>query len=271
MRSLSGWWRGRGRGRGRGFAMRGRGGAFNQSRTAPEGEGHEEGKEAELPPIERAWTHDGFEELKRKEETRRAENLAARNAQGSPKRGGFVSGRGGFAARGRGGYMRGGFSPSAASGHFGRVRYAMKPELMWTKQHEAFLFFETALKPRPGQGPSFRVRIPGHQTQVIRTNPGPRATPKASTSKAQSEGSEAGDNILLSDPSSACWERTGDCCRVTRRGNAHRRGFHCPTRIGCREVRFSTRAGKGPASAFVARAYRARSRKCSLRPGCNSD
>lgn len=201
LRSLSGWWRGRGRGRGRGFAMRGRGGAFNQSRAAPEGEGHEQGKGMELPPIERAWTHDGFEELKRKEETRSAENLAARNAQGSPKRGGFVGGRGGFVAhRGRGGFMRGGFSSSGPPGNtspYGRVRYAMKPELMWTKQHEAFLYFETSLKPRLGQAPGIRIRIPGHQTQVIRANPAPRTTPKASTSKAQSEGSDAGDKHFI--------------------------------------------------------------------------
>jgi hypothetical protein len=201
LRSLSGWWRGRGRGRGRGFAMRGRGGAQPPSRSLPDGEDAAHAKEFEVPPIERAWTHDGFEELKRKEEHRRAEQLAARNAQASPKRGNFGAGRGAFVAgRGRGGFARGGFAtPGPRNGtQFGRIRFAMKPELMWTKQHEAFLYFDSTLKPRQGQDQGFRVKIPGHSAQIIRTTPTQRETPQASTSKVPSEsGSAVGDQSFI--------------------------------------------------------------------------
>ncbi|KAF9567372.1 hypothetical protein CPC08DRAFT_19747 [Agrocybe pediades] len=195
-RSLSGWWRGRGRGRGRGFAMRGRGGF--QGRQAVPGSGGNDNnavKPEDIPPIERAWTHDGFEDMRRKEEQRRAEAQAARNHQASPKRGTFLS-RGG---RGKGIPTRGGFTStstphsSASLMGSGRVRFVMKPELVWTKQHEAFLYFDTGLKPRPGQGAGFRVAIPGHEPVVIRTPYKARVLPQASTSKAASDGSEGGE------------------------------------------------------------------------------
>ncbi|KDR84030.1 hypothetical protein GALMADRAFT_236622 [Galerina marginata CBS 339.88] len=201
LRSLSGWWRGRGRGRGRGFGMRGRGGFQGpESRGGQGGEEVTSPKEHDLPPIERAWTHDGFEELRRKEEQRRAEHLAARNSQSSPKRGGFVAGRGGFTAgRGRGGFSRGGFaSPTTHNASFsGRIRFAMKPELMWTKQHEAFLYFDSTLKPRPGQGPAFRIKVPGHDSTLVRAPPVRHAPSQASTSKAGNDGSEAGDKYFV--------------------------------------------------------------------------
>ncbi|OBZ80029.1 hypothetical protein A0H81_01418 [Grifola frondosa] len=41
----------------------------------------------------------------------------------------------------------------------GRPWFAMKPERMWTKQHEAFLYFDPALKPRAGQGPGFQREV----------------------------------------------------------------------------------------------------------------
>jgi len=172
LRNLSGWWRGRGtRGRGRReYNIRGRGeflghGAHDNSAI-----------DEEVPPVNKTWTHDGFEEMKKKDEQRRAEQVAVRQAQSSPKRGGFAGrGRGNFMqGRGRGGYARGGFSSPARSRNDSpftpgiRLRFAMKPELMWTKQHEAFLYFDSTLKPRPGQVPGFRVRLPGHQLQVIR-------------------------------------------------------------------------------------------------------
>jgi hypothetical protein len=116
--------------------------------------------------------------MKKKDEQRRAEQAAVRQAQSSPKRGGFAGrGRGNFVqGRGRGGYARGGFSSPARSRNDSpftsgiRFRFAMKPELMWTKQHEAFLYFDSSLKPRPGQAPGFRVRLPGQQLQVIRVS-----------------------------------------------------------------------------------------------------
>ncbi|KAJ3500594.1 hypothetical protein NLJ89_g9727 [Agrocybe chaxingu] len=75
----------------------------------------------------------------------------------------------------------------------------MKPELMWTKQHEAFLYFDTALKPRPGQGPGFRVKIPGHQTQVVRGPLRVAAQPSASASTPASGSGTAtvGDNFFV--------------------------------------------------------------------------
>ncbi|KAH9482499.1 hypothetical protein JR316_0004599 [Psilocybe cubensis] len=202
LRSLSGWWRGRGRGRGRGFGGRGRGGFQGaQSRTGVEATPL---NSEELPPIERAWTHDGFEDMKRKEEKRRAEQQAAREEQVSPKRGGHVGARGGFVAgRGRGGFGRGGFNSSTMSRnglHFsqpGRIRFASKPELVWTTQHEAFLFFDPILKPRNGHGPSYRVKIPGHKSGIARTPAVSRESPKASTSKAPSETSETSDKQFI--------------------------------------------------------------------------
>ncbi|KAF8914249.1 hypothetical protein CPB84DRAFT_1758817, partial [Gymnopilus junonius] len=205
LRSLSGWWRGRGRGRGRGFAIRGRGGFIRPDQRGPGAEDAAAMKDEDLPPIERAWTHDGFEELKRKEEQRRAEQSAARNAQPSPKRGGFVGGRGGFVSgRGRGAFAARGRFASPTTSHNtslstlpGRVRFAMKPELMWTKQHEAFLYFDSTLKPRPGHGPSFRIKIPGHESGIVRTPSVPRASPQPSTSKVGTDGSEAGDKYFV--------------------------------------------------------------------------
>ena len=178
-RNLSGWWRGRGmrgRGRGRGdHGMRGRGGYFGRGRDGDSATV----KEEDIPPVERPWTHDGFEEMKKKDEHRSADHTAARQAQSPPKRGGYAArGKGGFIpSRGRGGYIRGGFSPgrlhnnSPSIAH--RVRFIMKPELMWTKQHEAFLYFDTTSKFRPGQGAGFRVKLPGQQPQVIRALPTP--------------------------------------------------------------------------------------------------
>ncbi|PPQ68267.1 hypothetical protein CVT26_006184 [Gymnopilus dilepis] len=205
LRSLSGWWRGRGRGRGRGFAMRGRGGFSRADQRGQGGDDAAAMKEEDLPPIERVWTHDGFEELKRKEEQRRAEQFAAKNVQSSPKREGFVGGRGGFVSgRGRGGFVpraRFAVQPTPHSPSLvtmpGRVRFAMKPELMWTKHHEAFLYFDPALKPRPGHGPSYRVKLPGHESGIVRTAPAPRASSRPSTSKVKIDGSEAGDKYFV--------------------------------------------------------------------------
>ncbi|KAF8622079.1 hypothetical protein AX15_007223 [Amanita polypyramis BW_CC] len=174
LRSLSGWWRGRwqSRGRGRGFGVRGRGG---HSQASLPHSTDASGPAVDLPPIERQWTHDGYEEMKRKEEQRRT---ALQQQQQANQTRGVRGGRGGLAAGGggRGGLTRGGPGPSPARSNTtpsqGRVWYAMKPELMWTKQHEAFLFFDSSTKPRKGQGPSYRVRLPGTEIRVIQTAPG---------------------------------------------------------------------------------------------------
>ncbi|KAG5639708.1 hypothetical protein H0H81_005891 [Sphagnurus paluster] len=176
LRSLSGWWRGRWQGRGRGGYTRGRGRGGFFAGQSNYGDGQPDDQNAsEVPPIERAWTHDGFEEMKQREEQRRAArpqqqqqpNQGPTNFRGG--RGSFTSGRGG-----RGGFYRGGYSgrSPAASGRFW---YAMKPELMWTKQHEGFLYFEVepALKPRQGQGQGILVKLPGKQSKVVRAPPRP--------------------------------------------------------------------------------------------------
>ncbi|KAI0340893.1 hypothetical protein BDW22DRAFT_1485845 [Trametopsis cervina] len=185
LRSLSGWWRGRwhNRGRGRGaFNMRGRGGrGFFPGRVQPQ-ESHEDAGEpssppAEVPPIDRAWTHDGFEEMKRREDQRRAEvqSLASQRGAAFRGRGGFVP------VRGRGGLARGGHtaSPTASNGAFRadshtdvpsqRPWFAMKPEKVWTKHADLFLYTDAALRPRPGQGAGVRVKLPGRPAQVLRS------------------------------------------------------------------------------------------------------
>lgn len=187
LRSLSGWWRGRwqGRGRGRGgfdrgFRGRGRGGFFGPppgARPPNDEAAAEEEAEETKPPIERAWGHDGFEEMKKKEEARRTGPQPFRGAAT-----GLRGGRGAFmpGARGRGGMVtRGGLTSSPApSNHSlppsampGRTWYAMKPERVWTKQHDGFLYFDPALKPRPGLGQGIQVKFPGKQGQFVRAPP----------------------------------------------------------------------------------------------------
>ena len=138
LRSLSGWWRGKwsGRGgRGRGFGMRG---GFHGGY-----EGHEF-KSADLPPVERQWTHDGFEEMKRKEDHRRQDGpLPPRG------RGGHRGGRG----RGRGGA----FGPSR------HTHAQQETELAESRQSEATLFEEVKGK---GGKAAIRVKLPGKGGQI---------------------------------------------------------------------------------------------------------
>lgn len=204
LRSLSGWWRGRwqerGRGGpiGRGYRGRGRGGYVGgTSHSAQDGGPSTEAQgsqsaapevETELPPIEKAWTHDGFEQMKVREERRRA---TEQQRGGKPFTRGSPSGfsRGGFVPRGRGGAFsprRGAFSPTLSSGRVGaqftpshqvarpsksdRTWFAMKPERIWTKQFEGFLYFDPELKPKPGNSAAYRVSLPGKAAEVIRVN-----------------------------------------------------------------------------------------------------
>lgn len=180
LRSLSGWWRGRwqGRGGGRGgwgMRGRGRGGYFEESGWygAPEDQQHD------VPAVDKAWTHDGFEELRAKEEQRRAAKRAVKVKGGQA---GNVNGtsntpvRGG-APRGRG---RGSFQPAASPtpsrmSYIQRLRsqpdrpwFAMKPEHVWTKQFEGFLFSDPSLKPKHGKPASYRVHLPGKSTEIVR-------------------------------------------------------------------------------------------------------
>lgn len=187
LRSLSGWWRGRwqSRGRGRGaFSMRGRGrgGLFpSTSHSFSQDEGVPP-EEPDVPPVERTWTHDGFEEMKRRDERRRA--LQEQQQPNAVSQRGFgFRGRGFVPARGRGGpFARGGsISPIASQRPLSsnismgeRVWYAQKPERMWTKQHDIFLYSDVATKPRPGVGPGVRINLPGGKAPLIIRLP-PRA------------------------------------------------------------------------------------------------
>ncbi|KAJ2917459.1 hypothetical protein MD484_g2942, partial [Candolleomyces efflorescens] len=170
LRSLSGWWRGQwqGRGRGRGFGVRGGARAGHDLHPSKEVDPED------LPPVERAWTHDGFEEMKKKDEERQArqESTVTRG------RGGFRGvARGGFSPRGRGTFKnRFGASPARANQPLpGRVWFAMKPEHPWSQQSTAFLFPEPGRYGRPA---IYRVKVPGKREQFART-PGEAQTPKA--------------------------------------------------------------------------------------------
>ncbi|TFK55630.1 hypothetical protein OE88DRAFT_642537 [Heliocybe sulcata] len=209
LRSLSGWWRGRwqGRGRGRGgMAMRGRsrGGFFGErpTGTVEEKESEAAKDESQLPPVERTWTHDGFEEMKRRDEQRRAanEDQQRQQRQQAAQRGfGPFRGRGGFVpGRGRGGFFRGGFNASPVRSRpnyplgpaADRPRYTMKPEPPFTQRHAGYLHFgEGALKPQYGVGQGYRVRLPGDQRQggtIIRGPPISFNSPKKVTPRSLS-------------------------------------------------------------------------------------
>ncbi|KAH9850828.1 hypothetical protein C2E23DRAFT_301800 [Lenzites betulinus] len=214
-RSLSGWWRGQwqSRGRGRGsFGPRGRGrGGFFHPHRGPtdegDGDGHDEPVTEEVPPVDRQWTHDGFEEMKKRDERRRA--LQDQQAPTPSTRGFGFRGKGFVPARGRGGFGRGGMpspSPSqpASSSNVSmgdRVWYPQKPERMWTKQHEIFLYHDVATKARPGAGPGVRIKLPGlKQPSIVRLPP--RSQPShpsnthESTPSVQDEG-EKGFTVRL--------------------------------------------------------------------------
>ncbi|KIJ69770.1 hypothetical protein HYDPIDRAFT_22934 [Hydnomerulius pinastri MD-312] len=220
LRSLSGWWRGRwqGRGRGRGtfdrgfMRGRGRGGGFMTPDAGQRGSQSEEAQgppeaqkpPAELPRIDQPWTHDGFEEMKKRDEKRRevTQQQVARPTRGFVP----VRGRGGLiAGRGRGMVRGGGFAPSPTRAAFvpptstvpGRTWYAMKPERVWTKQHEAFLYFDSALKPRPGVGPGYRVKLSSSEAQVVRGPVRALEPPAEVSSSSQPPASEDGDKSFV--------------------------------------------------------------------------
>ena len=215
LRSLSGWWRARrqGRGRGRGgFSggfMRGggRGGFTGPESNRPERETpvsqETEKPPAETPPIDQPWTHDGFEEMNKRDEKRRVAAQHQQQQAARPARGFMpLRGRGGFVAgRGRGGFApsptRAQFVPPAAAAAASRKTWnAMRPENVWTKKHEGFLYFDHALKPRFGQGPGYRVKLAGKVSQVVRA---PARTPQVTSEPAPSVAapSEASEKTFI--------------------------------------------------------------------------
>ena len=200
LRSLSGWWRGRWhKGRG-GYSGRGRavpgGGGFNWDQPQEEANTH--------PSEQQTWGHDGYEEMKKREEQRRLvrerqkeqrETVATR---GTPfQRGSVRGGRGGhIGARGRG-FPRGGFSPSSPRQPHpvDRPWYAQKPERVWTKQLDGFLHFDSALKSRLGQGQGYRVKLSGSKEKVIRVSPEVHVIGRANPAAAAPTTTATADNI----------------------------------------------------------------------------
>lgn len=178
LRGLSGWWRGRWhKGRG-GYSSRGRGGGhgggFDWDQPQEQANTH--------PSEQQTWGHDGFEEMKKKEEQRRLvreqrlkEQREASATRGTPlQRGSVRGGRAGLlGARGRG-FPRGGFTPSSprTTHPIDRPWYAQKPERVWTKQLDGFLHFDSTLKPRSGQGQGYRVKLTSSSKEkVVRVSP----------------------------------------------------------------------------------------------------
>lgn len=159
LRSLSGWWRGRWQG-----GLRGRGG---RGRSFPPREPLHAEPET---PVNREWTHDGFEELKQTENRRSS-----------------VRGRGSFAPS---------FKPP------GRVWFIKKPEHTWTKQAESFLYFDPSSRPRPGIPATVRVKLPTQKTPAVRvpiqaSNLKPTDSSSPSSSSTTASGSDYGDRVLV--------------------------------------------------------------------------
>ena len=197
LRSLSGWWRGR--------WYKGRGGYSGRGRGRHGGDGFDWGQSQEAnahPSEQQTWGHDGFEEMKKKEEQRRLareqrqkEQREATPTRGMPFQRGTVRGaRGGLlGTRGRG-FLRGGFSPrSPRTSHpVDRPWYTQKPERVWTKQLDGFLHFDSTLKPRSGQGQGYRVKVAGpSKEKVVRVSPDVNSTQTAH----QSNRATTTDNI----------------------------------------------------------------------------
>jgi hypothetical protein len=117
---------------------------------------------------DRPWTHDGFEELKRREEQRSQRRGHSQGSNGNPR-----PPRGNFTPRGRP-FARGGFSPRPASvpstdspSMSSRTWFLIKPERPWTKHHELFLYSDPSQRPRSGQGPTYRVKLSGTSPEAI--------------------------------------------------------------------------------------------------------
>ncbi|KAF8514879.1 hypothetical protein BU17DRAFT_52281 [Hysterangium stoloniferum] len=195
LRSLSGWWRGKwqgsGAGRGRGGFGGGRGrgrGGFNNVSGPPDDAddgpwkhdrfGAEQDERRADTSRARGggqsgdvWKHDLFDatesDLPRK--GRRNRRKAPREnddwTQGSSTRGRGRNSRGG--GRGKGQFsFDDGFSSTRRATTFGnnvRPWFAMKPERVWTKQFDGYLYSEADLKPIPAQGlgQGVRIKLPG--------------------------------------------------------------------------------------------------------------
>lgn len=203
LRPLSEWWRGRWQGgpRGRGFGIRGRGRGRDRGDSNAGNDSHSPAElppspQRDVPPVDRQWTHDGFEELKRREEQR-----LQRQEQSQASNGNSRGSRVGFAARGRGS-GRGRFSPRGStrsadspSSMTSRTWFLIKPERPWTKQHDVFLYSDPSLRPRPGQGPTYRVKLSGMRPEVI-VQASVQPPPPRALTPARDSGNEDDDLVF---------------------------------------------------------------------------
>ena len=134
----------------------------------------EDAPEEDTLSVNGAWTHDGFEEMKQAEEERRQQFQFRGKNSSSRGRRGF---RGGFFGRDRlgsaprtssphGSFARLQSEPSTFDtlkfGNGARPWFSMKPERVWTKQFDGYLYFEAQLKPvhNQGLGQGVRVKLP---------------------------------------------------------------------------------------------------------------
>ena len=201
LRTLSPWWRGRWQGgpRGRGFGPRGREQGRDRGDINAGNNTHEvsPSPQGDVPPVDRQWTHDGYEELKRRDEQRlqRQEQSQGSTGNGRGLRGGFTArgrgvGRGRFSPRP--GTTRSADSPSSMTPH---TWFLIKPERPWTKHHELFLHSDSSPRPRPGQGPTYRIKLSGTRTEVIVQTSAQPPPPRALT-PPRDAGNENGEVIF---------------------------------------------------------------------------
>lgn len=216
LRSLSGWWRGKwqGRGRGRGgfvdrggWRGRGRGGFMGGSSNGMDGEQDGQNGQFEtqdVPPIERDWTHDGFEEMKAKEE--RIKAIRQEQSQRGRFAGRGTPARGAFAPRGKGipESRSATVSPTAARrmpfsrANGDRPWFAVKPENIWTKQHESYL---PTLRQAQTNVTTIRLRIPGKDSKpakITAKKSEPHSDVPISSSQSETAGStDAGSRTVV--------------------------------------------------------------------------
>ncbi|KZS97853.1 hypothetical protein SISNIDRAFT_481734 [Sistotremastrum niveocremeum HHB9708] len=192
LRSMSNWWRGKwGRGGGGGANWQNRSGNTKGSRN---GQGATNSEDGWVPPAsEQAWTHDGFEQMRQRDE-QRAVQTRGRRPQGPSAPSG---------SRGRGGPQSPVHNNRAAlnsTAHAqavaqaqGRPWFVRKPEKPWTQQFDAFLHFDHDLRPRPGQGQGVRIHLNSKSSSIVRlpqstTSPNATHTPSSSSpTRSESE------------------------------------------------------------------------------------